>query len=83
MRRYLAVHPVAYDREELGQLAKLKLPPGVTWRYTWCALIDGKTFCEWEAPSKEIVEDILRESGTPCDGVYEVEHYDVKSGDLD
>ncbi|NLV71852.1 MAG: DUF4242 domain-containing protein [Actinobacteria bacterium] len=83
MRRFLAIHPVAYDKSKLGLLAKLQLPPGVTWRYTWCALCDGKTFCEWEAPCREAVEQIFKDSNTPYEGIYEVEHYDVKSGDLD
>ncbi len=83
MRRFLAIHPVGYDKEKLGQLAKLELPPGVTWKYTWCAVGDHKTFCEWESPNRQALEDLFAENNTPCEGIYEVEHYDVNSGDLD
>ena len=54
MPRFIAVHTVPFTEEDLKNTAKdmpSKLPPGVSWKLTYCDFGDGKFFCEWEAPN--------------------------------
>jgi hypothetical protein len=53
------------------------LPKGVTWKYTYADFQDGKHFCEWQAPSKETLEEIFKTIKIPCDGIYPVRLYNV------
>ena len=83
MPKFIAVHPVAYNKEQLLPLTKETLPAGITWGSTWCAFGDGKSYCEWEAPDKQGVEAILTQYNIPYDGLYEVQHFDPQKGEFD
>jgi hypothetical protein len=57
-----------------------KLPPfpkGVNWKQTYSDFKDGKFFCEWSAPNKESVEQVLKDWKMPFDAVYPVRLYNV------
>ena len=54
-----------------------KLPPGVVWYSTYCGFADGKFFCDWEAPNKETVEQVLKAWEMPFDAVYPVKLFNV------
>jgi hypothetical protein len=47
-------------------------PKGVSWKLTYADFKDGKFFCEWEAPSKEIIEQNFKARKMPFDAVYPV-----------
>ena len=59
MPRFIGVHPVAFREGQLQPLAKEQLPEGVTWNSTYSAEAESKTYCLWEAPTKEAVEAIF------------------------
>ncbi len=55
MPRFIAVHTMPGTEEEVKKLARempSQLPPGVSWKLTYCAFGDNKFFCEWEAPNR-------------------------------
>lgn len=45
---------------------------GVTWIRSYVAHADGKIFCEYEAPSAELVREHARRAGLPADAVREI-----------
>ena len=86
MPRFIAVHTVPFAEEDLKAAAKdmpSKLPPGVTWKLTYCDFADGKFFCEWEAPNKEAIEQVFKASNLPYDAVYPVRLLDVAKAELE
>jgi hypothetical protein len=83
MLRFIAVHPVAFSEEQLQPLAKEPLPEGVTWKSTYCSFADGKAFCHWEAPTREVVVDIFKKYDIPYEAIYEVRRFDPATGQLE
>jgi hypothetical protein len=84
MPRFIATHTAPFTEEQLKAAAKevASLPPGVAWKLTYCDFADGKFFCEWEAPNKEIVEKGFKTRNMPFDAVYPVQLFDVARGEL-
>jgi hypothetical protein len=80
MPRFIAVHPVAFTEEQLQPLAKEQVPEGVTWNSTYCAFVDNKTYCHWEAPTKEAVLDIFKKYEIPYEAIHEVRLFDFATG---
>jgi hypothetical protein len=83
MARFVATHSTVFSEEQLKGLAQKPLPEGISWVRTFCGFADNKSFCEWEAPSKTAVEQVLREANVPYDAVYPVRLFDVPTATLE
>jgi len=83
MLRFIATHPGAFSFETLQPLAKEPMPEGVTWKATFVAFDDNRTFCHWEAPSMEDVLAIFAKYEIPYDAIYEVRLFDPVSGTME
>jgi hypothetical protein len=84
--RFIVVHTMPMTEEQAMAMFKnmpSQLPPGVTWKLTYCDFDDGKFFCEWEAPNKEAVEQVFKASNAPFDAVYPVRLFDAAKGELE
>jgi hypothetical protein len=84
MPRFIAVHTMPMTEEQLMEMVK-KLPPlpeGISWKQTYCDFTDGKFFCEWEAPNKEIIEQSFKAQQLPYDAVYPVKVFNVATKSL-
>lgn len=80
MPRFIAVHPLGFNEEQLQPLAKEPLPEGVTWHSTYSALAENRSYCHWEAPTKEAVLEILKKYEIPYEVVQEVRRFDPATG---
>jgi hypothetical protein len=85
MPRFLAVHAHAFSEEQLKQLASRKdqLPQGITWNQAYCAPGSDRAFCEWDAPSKEAVEQVLKANAMPFVAIYQVDRFDPDRAEFD
>ncbi len=83
MPRFMATHSVVYDEEQLKELTKKDLPVGVSWIRTFCGFDDNKSFCEWQAPSREAVEQVFQSANIPYDAIYPVRLFDVPTATLE
>jgi len=85
MPKFIVVHSVPYNKEQILATAKNipnQLPPDVSWNLTYCAFGDSRFFCEWEAPNKDAVEQVLKSTQIPYDAVYPVRLLDVNKGEF-
>ncbi len=80
MRRFIAVHPLAFSEDQLRPLAKEPLPEGVTWHGTFSAFADERSYCHWEAPAKESVVEIFTKYEIPYEAIHEVRQFDPSTG---
>lgn len=46
--------------------------PELTWVRSYVSDVDGKIFCEYDAPNEEFIREHARRAGLPVDRVYEV-----------
>ncbi len=83
MPRFIATHSVAFNEEQMKDLAKKPLPEGISWVRTFCSFAENKAFCEWQAPSKEAVEQVLKQVQVPYDKIYTVRLFDVATATLE
>lgn len=83
MSRFIAAHTMPMAEEQLQALASKVSPPGVKWIRTFCGFDDNKHFCEWEAPNKDAVKQVLVQESIPYDGIYRVQIFDVASKTLE
>ena len=86
MPRFIAVHTVPFAEEDLKNAAKglpSQLPPGVSWKLSYCDFADNKFFCEWEAPNKEAIEQVFKAQNLPFDAIYPVRLLDVAKAELE
>ncbi|MGA2512624.1 MAG: nickel-binding protein [Candidatus Limnocylindrales bacterium] len=81
MPRYIGVHAVAFAEEQLQQLAPV-LPSSVIWNSTYVAFADNKTYCIWEAPTKETMAEVFAKYEIPYDAIYEVRRFDPATNKL-
>lgn len=78
MPRYIIERTVpALSREELAVAARrsievLKGMPEVRWIRSYVSDVDGKIYCEYDAPSPDAVREHARRAGLPVDRVAEV-----------
>jgi len=82
MPRYIGVHPVAYTEEQLQPFGQL-LPGSVIWNSTYVAVADNKTYCLWEAPTKEAMAEVFAKYEIPYEGIYEVRRFDPLTNTLE
>ncbi|MFH0917285.1 MAG: nickel-binding protein [bacterium] len=82
MPRFLAVHAQAFSEEQLKALAANagQLPPDVSWKRSYCTATGDRTFCDWEAPSREAVEQVLKANDLPFVTIYPVRRFDPAAG---
>lgn len=78
MPRFLAVHAQAFNEEQLKALAAntSQLPAYVSWKRSYCASTGDRTFCDWEAPRREAVEQVLKANNVPFVTIYAVRRFD-------
>jgi hypothetical protein len=78
MPRYIIERSVpALSREELNVAARRSLEvlaemPEVRWIRSYVSDVDGKIYCEYDAPSPEAVREHARRAGLPVDHIAEV-----------
>ncbi|MCP3979142.1 MAG: DUF4242 domain-containing protein [bacterium] len=78
MPRYLIERDVGQlSPEELEAASKRSLDvisemEGVTWIRSYVSDVDGKIFCEYEAPSADDVREHAQRAGIPADVVREI-----------
>jgi len=79
MPRFIAVHTMPMTEEQLMGIFKGTTPPpkSLSWKQTYCDFKDGKFFCEWEAASKEAIEEYFKSVKMPFDAVYPVRLFNV------
>lgn len=83
MPRFIAAHTMPITEEQLQALSQKPSPAGVRWIRTFCGFDDNKHFCEWEAPGKDSVKEVLAQESIPYDGIYRVQVFDVASRTLE
>jgi hypothetical protein len=78
MPRYIIERSVpGLSREELfaagrRSVAVLSDMPGVRWIRSYVSDVEGKIFCEYDAPSVEAIREHARRAGLPADSISEV-----------
>lgn len=83
MPRFIAVHPVAFTEEQLKPLAKEPLPEGTIWHATYCAVPENKSYCHWEAPTREALVLTFKKYEIPYEAIHEVRHFDPVAGEME
>ena len=48
------------------------LVPGVVWVRSYISRVEGKVYCEYDAPSKEAVMEVSRLAGLPLSTISEI-----------
>ncbi len=77
MPLFLVSHTAQWTEEVLIGSADTRFPNGVSWKLSYCDFAEGKFFCIWEAPNKKILEQALKDHGTPYDEIYPVRVFNV------
>jgi hypothetical protein len=78
MPRYIIERSVpALSREELAVVARRSIEvlegmPEVRWIRSYVSDVDGKIYCEYDAPSAEAVREHARRAGLPVDRIAEI-----------
>jgi hypothetical protein len=78
MPRYIIERSVpALSREELAVVGRrsnevLAEMPEVRWIRSYISDVDGKIYCEYDAPSPEAVREHARRAGLPVDHIAEI-----------
>jgi hypothetical protein len=87
MAKFMAVHTLpGYTEEKMAATAKQmvsNIPQGFSWKLTYCAFDQNKYFCEWDAPSKEALEQGFKQMKMPFDAVYPVKQFNVSKGSFE
>ena len=87
MPRFIATHTMSASEEAIVKMAKEDAPKfsemGLTWVRTYCDFDDNKFFCEWEAPNKEAIETLFKETNSPYDEIFPVQLFDVATATLE
>jgi hypothetical protein len=77
MAKFIAVHTMLDITNEKNfqdrVVARLnEVPKGFICTQTYCDFVNHKFFCDWEAPSKEALEQGFKSKSMPFDAVYAV-----------
>jgi hypothetical protein len=79
----MAIHTLPYGNKEQFEATGKQMAsqaskyPGFTCRATYCDFADHKFFCDWEAPSKEVLEQAFKQMNVPFEAVYLVQMFDI------
>lgn len=78
MPRFIAVHPIAFKEDDLRALAarREELPSTLNWHSCFVAASDHVTYCDWEAPDKQMLTEVFEAYGIPFDAIHEVRRFD-------
>jgi hypothetical protein len=65
------------SREELDAAGRrsnevIAAMPGVVWIRSYVSDVDGKIYCEYDAPDEEAIREHARRAGLPVDSISEV-----------
>ena len=80
MPRFIAEHTLPHSESEFLEMAKStapQIPEGFTWKLTYCDFDSHKFICEWDAPSKEALDQAFKANQMPYDVIYAVKLYNV------
>ena len=86
MPRFIVVHTAPVTEEQwMGNLVRgmPPFPPGVSLNLAYCDFTDGKIFCEWVAPNKEMIEQVFKVMSMPFDAIYPVRLFNVAKAELE
>ena len=78
MPRFIIERSVpALSRDELAVVARRSIEvldgmPEVRWIRSYVSDVDGKIYCEYDAPSPEAVREHARRAGLPVDRISEI-----------
>jgi len=78
MPRYIIERTVGrMTRDELNAAGRksnqvLTQMPGVVWIKSYVSELEGKIYCEYDAPNPEAILEHARQAGLPCDRISEV-----------
>ena len=78
MPRYIIERTVGQmSREELNAAGRksnevLAHMPGVVWIKSYVSELEGKIYCEYDAPNPEAILEHARQAGLPVDNISEV-----------
>jgi hypothetical protein len=78
MPRYIIERTVGQlTREELDAAGRrsndvIAGMPGVVWIRSYVSDVDGKIYCEYDAPDEEAIREHARRAGLPVDSISEV-----------
>jgi hypothetical protein len=78
MPRYIIQRTVGQlSREELDVAGRrsnevIAGMPGVVWIRSYVSDVDGKIYCEYDAPDEEAIREHARRAGLPVDSISEV-----------
>jgi hypothetical protein len=78
MPRYIIQRTVGQlSREELDAAGRksnevIAGMPGVVWIRSYVSDVDGKIYCEYDAPDEEAIREHARRAGLPVDSISEV-----------
>jgi hypothetical protein len=78
MPRYIIERTVGHmSREALGVAGRksnevLSRMPGVVWIKSYVSELEGKIYCEYDAPNPEAILEHARQAGLPVDKISEV-----------
>lgn len=78
MPRYIIERDVpAMSRDDLALAARRSIEvlngmPGVRWIRSYVSDVEGKIYCEYDAPSVEAIREHARRAGFPADRISEV-----------
>lgn len=77
--RIIAVHHMQITEAELLEMIEHMppLPQGIAWHQSFCDLVRGVLFCEWEAPDLGALEHVFQAGEIPFDHLYPVRRLDV------
>ena len=81
--RFIAVHPVAFTEAQLAPLSREQLPEGAAWHDTFIATGDAKTYCHWDAPTKQVLTDLFIKYEVPVEVIHEVRRFDPVTARLE
>jgi hypothetical protein len=80
MSKFIAVHTLPLNKEQFMQTLTQghgAIPNELAWKQTYCDFGSQKFFCDWEAPSKEALEEYFKVAKMPYEAIYSVEIFNV------
>ncbi len=85
MSRFIAVHPTAFKEDDVRAFAARRdeLPSVLKWHSCFVATGDHVTYCEWEAPDKEMLAEVFEAYGVAFAAIHEVRRFDPATALLD